>query len=403
MTTNRTAPAAALASALLGLVLAGCTAGGSTDDTKLPPEASLRLHPHGDAGQWLDPVYAKGIGSQYVTMNEVCAVTRELVVEVQRGPMGEPTVMARSLQGGGVHWQLEDSDCRPGALLPADPQATEARARSNSVVVRTGEEWRLLDPVSGVERGQLPAEKDTAGVAGIEPLAWAGSLLVVQSGSELVGIDGQKEAWRLSIPARAEVTVLADGHAGITDFQGSQVSVVDLETGKTTMSTAVPDAHWITWASDGYVQKVQETDPEYAFFDLEGREVDRTKGVSQYRFVPGPAQGVTLPVADHRRAGTVVGVSGQGVPALFADERQRDFTRAGAVEELPDSIISLQGVSLDGSLLMFDRDPEGLTILDDEGSEVAAWPLPTGEQSIESGRIVIRGDSGTWVLLPSPH
>ncbi|RBP65121.1 hypothetical protein DFO66_105227 [Brevibacterium sanguinis] len=389
----------AVAAACVVLVLTGCTAGDPPDE--MPAEAALRLSPHGDEGRWLDPAYAAGIGTQYVTMNEVCAVTKELAIEVQHGAMGESTVMARALDGGAVNWQLEDSTCGPGALLPAAPDKATAAARQDNLLVRTGDGWRLIDPVTSVTRTDVDLGE---GASAAEPLTWAENRLIVRVDvDDLVGVEDGREAWRQSLPARAEVTVLADGHAGVTDFAGHRLSVIDLVTGESTMSTTVPDPHWIRWAGDGYVQKVQETDPEYAYFDLDGREVDRTKGVSQYPFVPGQGDHVTFDVEDHRRGGTVVGVSAQGVPALFADERQRDFTQAGEVEELPDSIISLQGVSVDGSLLLFGRDPDGLTLLDAEGAEVAAWPLPVGELRIESGRIVVTGGSGTWVLLPAPR
>ncbi len=383
---------------LLGLALSGCTGDQASGDSGLPDTARLRLHPHGDPGRWLDAGYRQGFGSAYVTMNDLCAVTRELAIEVESNSAGEPTVLARNLAGGARNWELEGATCSRGALLRGDPQAPVAAARTTHLVVRTADEgWKLIEPTAGVARMTLPLGEN---VTAVEPLTWVGSVLVVETdGSTLLGIENGTQVWSRAVPSRAEVTVLDNGMAGVTDFAGGTVSVVDLKTGKTRHTASVPKPHWITWASDGYVQKVQETDPEYAFFDLDGHEVDRTKGVSQYRFVPDPGSGVTFPLKDHRRAGRVVGVDARGVPQLFEDDRQRDYTRSGQVEELPDSIISLQGVG-SGGLLLFPRKEDGVTVIDQDGDEVAAWPLDYRELWIESGHIVLSGDFGTSVLLP---
>ena len=97
---------------------------------------------------------------------------------------------------------------------------------------------------------------------------------------------------------------------------------------------------------------------------------------------------------------TVVGVDATGTPALTEDAERRIFTRSGEIAELPDSLIILQGVSADGSLLLFPGTPDGLVLIDDAGEQVASWPLGFSELRIESGLIVIGGESGTSVLLP---
>lgn len=396
----------ALAVALV--VLSACTP--DPNDPDLPPEADLQLTPHGDAGTWLDDAYAAGFVDQYATPNEVCAVTDDVVVEVERGIGGGATVMGRQLRGGGILWEIDDATCGRGALLPENPESTVPAAASASVVVGTQwlsakRAWSLYDPATGTERQALGLG---AAVSSVRPLAWAGAGVVVQTDSnDVVGLEmgtgGERgdEVWRQPIASGAEVTVLGDDHLGVTQVSVNRVSVIDMAAGENVLSKPVPDASEITWASDGYVENVQETDPEYAYFDLRGNEIDRTKGVSQYPFVPSPRDGVTFPIADHRKAGTVVGVSAAGTPALFQDERQRDFTQAGEIEDLPGSIIGLLGVSADGSLLLFDRGPDGLVLLDETGAEVGEWPLGYSELRIESGLIIVSGTSGTAVLLPS--
>ncbi len=390
--------------AVLGLTLSACT-----DDPDLPPEAQVQLTPHGDEGAWLTDAYAAGFVAQYATANEVCAVTEDMAIEVERGVGGDSTVMGRQLRGGQLLWQIDDATCGQGALLPGDPDSSVPAASAATVVVGTQWQsgmraWSLVDPATGTERQALGLGPE---VASAQPVAWAGTRVVVRTGDEdLVGLDmgtGEKkgsEVWRSPVAAGSEVTVLVDDLLGVTNQRGKRIIVLDLGSGEERLSTAVTRPDWITWASDGYVEKIQETDPEYAFVDLDGREVDRTTGVSQYPFVPDPREGVTFPLPDHRQAGTVVGVSADGTPALVQDERQSDFTRSGEIAELPDSLIMLQGVSADGSLLLFPGTPDGLVLIDDAGEQVATWPLGYSELRIESGLIVIGGESGTSVLLP---
>lgn len=403
MTSVRTITALAV---VLGLALSGCTP--SSPD--LPPEADLQLSPHGDDGKWLDDAYAAGIEGQYATPNEVCAVTGDVVVEVERGTGGDSTVMGRDLRGGEILWEIDDATCGQGALLPGDADSTTPAAASATVAIGTQwlsakRAWSLYDPATGTERQALGLGPE---VSSVRPLAWAGTRVVVQTGIEdLIGIDmgtsGDRgdEKWSTPVAAGAQVTVLADGFLGVTDQLGKRISVIALDSGEVRLTTDVARPDRITWASDGYVEKIDETDPEYAFFDLDGREIDRTKGITQYPFVPAPRDGVTFPIADHRKAGTVVGVSAAGTPALFQDERQRDFTQAGEAEDLPGSIIGLLGVSADGSLLLFDRGPDGLVLIDETGAEVGEWPLDYSELRVESGLLVVSGGSGTTVLLPS--
>ena len=406
MTSIRSA-AIALA-AVLGLTLTACTAS-SSDDSDLPPEAQVQLSPQGGEGAWLTDAYAAGFDAQYATANEVCAVTDDMAIEVERGVGGDSTVMGRQLRGGQLLWEIDDATCGQGALLPGDPDSSVPAASAATVVVGSRWQsgmraWSLVDPATGTERQALGLGPE---VASAQPVAWAGTRVVVRTGVEdLVGLDmgtGEKkgsEVWRSPVAAGSEVTVLADDLLGVTNQRGKRITVLDLESGEVRLSTAVTRPDWITWASDGYVEKIQETDPEYAFVDLDGREVDRTTGVSQYTFVPQPREGVTFPLSDHRQAGTVVGVDATGTPALTEDAQRRIFTRSGEIAELPDSLIILQGVSADGSLLLFPGTPDGLVLIDDAGEKVASWPLGYSELRIESGLIVIRGESGTSVLLP---
>lgn|GEM_PF-7005445 len=96
-----------------------------------------------------------------------------------------------------------------------------------------------------------------------------------------------------------------------------------------------------------------------------------------------------------------MGVGADGVPALFQDERQRDFTRAGRVEELPDSIISLQALSADGSVLAFRNARDGVVLIDPHGAPIADWPAPSGELRVEAGRLVLARTPTAYVLLPA--
>ena len=392
---SQATPAARRTTALRALALVGGLAllsGCASGTAEAPPTeaAPLELHPVGDPGQWLDTGYADGVTATYATANTVCGIADDLVIEMQTGPSFASRVLARPLAGGDVLWEAEDARCAPGAVL--DGSALVARSWSGEP------DWQLVDVATGETTLDLTLETERSSV---DIVAQIDDLLVVSSAEGgLTGLrDGMPE-WSAAVPAGATITALDDGHLGVLDGLGDRLLIIDGRSGDTTLEQDVERADWITWASDGYVEKINESDPEYAFFDVSGAEVDRTVGVSQYRFAPSPESGVTFPIADHVAAGRVVGVSADGIPSLFQDERQRDFTPEGSIE-LPASIISLRGISADGGLLLFRNDADGLVFIDGTGDEVFTWPVESGELSIEAGLLVVESGPTTQVLLPA--
>ena len=374
---------------LTATLVTGCATG--VAPAALPEAAELSLHPVGDEGHWFHDRYAAGVEYAYATPNVVCGIAGNIVVEVQTGPAYGSSVLARYLPRGEVAWEMDDARCEAGSVT------------DGSVVVSasTGDmrETSLVDAVTGTQAADLALKGERADVGLVTRVG--DQFVLTRGGEALIGLRNGVEEWSVPLPPGAEPTALDDGFIGILDGLGDQLMVVDGKTGEIVLNRAVERPDWITWASDGYVQKINESDPEYAFFDLTGAEVDRTLKEAQYRFTPSPNDGITFPIADHIAAGRVVGVSASGVPSLFQDEHQKNFTQAGEVTELPDSIIMLQAVSQDGSLLFFTAPDDTMTMIDSTGKQIFNWPGRVSDLRVESGYIVVTTGTTTQVLLPA--
>lgn len=386
---------AALAVTFAGVaLLAGCT------PPPVKPQAAppAKLHPVGDRGHWIKDTYSGWLGETYSTPNTVCGIADDTVVEFEEG--GDPRanrVVARSLATSRILWQLENGRCSVGsvgqaeALIGVTPQGRIADAQ-----------WRTVDPSTGQTIQDLHFTKTTYLA---EPVTEAGQVKVyLTDGAELIGVESGKEIWRSRAEGNATATALADGLIGISPGLQKELRVIDGATGKDLHTAKVQRYGEITWASDGYSSRINQSDPEYAFFDVNGTEVDRTKGVSQYGFVPRGREGVTFPIADHVAAGRVVGVAADGTPALFQDARQKNFTPAGEIRDLPDSIIGLAALSENGKVLVFTTSPTSdtsrLVAINQEGQTNFTFDLKFSELRVESGYLVLTSDHSTHVLLP---
>ncbi|MBK0417551.1 hypothetical protein JD276_00670 [Leucobacter sp. CSA1] len=392
MRTRSVRPAALTVAA--AALLAGCTAGDA--DPTLPAIADVQLHPVGDPGRWFSEAYADGLGGRYSTMNTLCGVGDGVAVETldASAPDFGTQVQARSLDSGAVLWTLPDLSCAEGAV------------REGAAMLSTGpgeSAWRLVDARSGATREEFALTDPDIGAGRVT--ARVDDLWVVESEQQLVGIGPRPEGgtgrvWQRELGTRVEVTPLGDGMLGVSSGLDGRLSVVDGRTGEVRYETTGVDVgSALTWASDGFVLRVNQSDPEYAFFDLDGEEIDRTVGESQYPFAPRGSEGVTLPIADHVAAGKVTAVARDGAPALFED-RGRHYTRAGQID-LRGSSVLLSDVSADGSMIIVDEPGgEGFIVIDAEGEDVLRWSPPYSELRVEAGYLVVSDLNVTDVLLP---
>ena len=374
---------------LTAALVTGCAAG--APQPTAPGTPQLELHPVGDPGRWFDDRYAGGVDYAYATPNVVCGIAGNMVVEMQEGPAYGNSVLARYLPRGEVAREMDDARCETGSVTADSVVAsvTQEGVRKTSLIeVATGTPTADLSPKGERVNVSLVTRIDDQFVLALD-------------GEALIGLRDGAEQRSVPLPPGAEATTLAKGCLGVLDGLGDQMMMVAGKAGALVLSHTVERPDWITWASDGYVQKINESDPEYAFFDLTGAEVDRTLGKSQYRFVPSPNDEILFPLADHIAAGRVVGVSASGVPSLFQDDHQKDFTPAGEIPELPDSIIMLQAVSTDGSLLFFTAPDDTMTMIDSAGKRVFNWPGDVNDLRVESGYIVVTTGTTTQVLLPA--
>lgn len=386
-----------LAVAALVMALAGtaAVAGCAPAPPKPEPGTPSKLHPVGDPGSWAKDTYAGWKGDTYATPNTVCGISGDVVIEFEKAAdLRDHRVVARSLADSRTLWAVTNARCSVGSVGKSEALIGAAPAGSYGNL-----EWRTVVPSTGKQIQSVTFSERATTASRLTEVG--GVTVYVVDGSGLVGMSAGKEVWRTKIEGNATATALADGAIGLSPGLQKELRVIDGATGKELHTAAVEKHGEIAWASDGYSSLINQSDPAYAFFDVHGTEVDRTKGISQYGFVPRPREGITFPVRDHIAAGRVVGVAADGTPALFQDARQRDFTAAGAVPDLPDSIISLAGLSANGKVLFFTPySASGLAAIDPTGKTIFTLPLDFDHFAIESGYIVLSSDHSTHVLLP---
>lgn len=374
-------------------LLAGCTAGDTTtgSSTELSTDSADLLHPTGDTGAWFDNAYAGGVDSVYSTSATLCGLSDDVSVEQLDGPQYDTRVQGRNLATGKVLWEVADGKCQPGAAT-----GDVALVVSNYV---TDPEWSLIDIASGqvVQTLDTPSTTATASV-----ISFAGDRLITNESRSIAAYDAGAEVWRTPVGVTSDITVLGDDMLGVFDSANKQLTVIDSRTGEQRSRATNVETGSYTWASDGYRLKVNERDPEYAFYDLDGTEVDRTVGDSQYGFVPKPEQGVTFTIQDQLDANTVVGVSADGTPSLYEGTNRQNFTQVGEIE-LPDSILSVKALSADGSLLLMNLSQEDrIVALDGAGHTVWDWAATSNTSvRVEHGYIVLEQGNNTTVLLPA--
>ncbi|UOQ57559.1 hypothetical protein MUN78_01555 [Leucobacter allii] len=434
-------------------LLTGCAAGPGSGGEDLNSDEAIAalgetMHPSGDPGAWFWDAYANGLAGAYSTSDDVCGIGRELppdlesddvpgdiVVEARESP-GSPRVVGRSLSGGAVMWEVPGS-CREGAVVGDTVVVSGfggANARGSTLVsTRTG---RAIM--------QLPRPDDSAQPGDAVPIRWGAAedgildpaaprLYAVGSdtimsvsppdpgAAELEAADPGADPglptgtlnWATAIGAEPEAVPLGDGMIGVTHRLNDRIQILDGTSGEIAVDTAVEDVHALTWLSDGYMLRENESDPAYAFYDLDGAEVERTVGDSQYGFAPGPGQGITYTIADQLAGGTTVGVDAAGRPALIEDDDRKNRLRGATVGErdLPDSIIGLRSVSRDGSLLLFSGESGAepplpgvesgrAVVIDQRGERVIEWPLAEQGVSVVAGYLLARDGASTHVLLP---
>ena len=387
------------------IALSGCSAGFGIGAASVDIETA-RLHPTGPDGAWFSDDYADGPVSSFATSDILCTIAPDAAIALGAGIDSNPDVaivsvrtgnggghvQARRLSDATVLWERQQMSCSPGPMLDGTILLTSTIDADSGAL-------QFVDPRTGKAAIASPTE----GWAGYSrPLGMAGELRVIEARGTLFGMrpDGSV-AWTYLNDFANEIIPLGDGNFAL-EGPNEQVAVFDGHIG--TIRTRLTDipASKVTWASDGYIVNINERDPEYAFYDLDGVERDRTKGKSQYSFVPGETRGVTFTLDDHVRAGSVVGVNREGKISLWETQDRKDHSLAGTINPPgSNSIISVSGVSVSGSHFLF-RAPNdsGYLIVDGKGETVFTWPMPVNELRIEAGYLIFTNRGSTVVLLP---
>ena len=386
--------------AALTLTLAACSPGMSTGGEsgyygETEPSADMQLHPVGDRGHWLSNAYAAESVTAYGTVNQVCGIFDGTVIEEQRSVNFASRVMARNLSNGAVMWERDALTCGESPVVELGLEPGPSLLVSDQNI---GGGWSLIEPTTGADQTALPF---TGGPSTASFVTRHEDVTVYQLGLDrLVGVTGDQRVWETKIPDRNVVTPLTDGVIGVEAELEKRALTIDAQTGEQLWAQDLQDHlfGW-SWASDGMALQVNASDPEYKFIALDGKEVNRTTGISQYRFVPSASDGVLFSIADHALAGTVVGVDAEGHPALWQGAGAKDFTPSGKIS-LPDSIIGLEALSADGNLLLITSDDDDeLQLLDSGGKLVHSWPTPDELQVID-GYLVMTTGATTTIAVP---
>ena len=386
----------AVAGLAVVVLLSACTPGSATGGTTqdLPSKADTQLHPVGDPGLWFNNDYALGVKDVYATANVVCGITDGMIIESQEWPGYTSRVIARSLQYSQIVWEINDSRCVEGSTLDGtvatfSAQMSYGPGNLNLVAADTGE---VLQTVQ-LDEGTYYGAKQISQVDGVR---------VAQIDSELlIGFDANGIVWQTSGLPGVDLTALGDGNIGVSHGLNGWISSIDGKTGETKLPRTKVDVFDVEWASDGYVLGVNESDPEYAFFDLQGKEIDRTVGEFHPGFYPRPYKGITFPLTEHINASTIRAVDATGVPAVVSNDNGYGlFLRGGEIEESQiGELYWPQGVSADGTLVLAYSEGDGFAIYDANGEATITWPLVDGLW-VEGGYIVYNTPDSTQVLIP---
>lgn len=374
----------------IAIITSGCT--GDDAKPKLPPVAAIQLHPHGDPGAWMKDAYADGASRTYATVDTVCGIFDDLVLESRVSYLYGSSVVARTITSGVIQWEAAGVSCNEGSFTPDVGLVVQSDER--------GAPLELLDPLNGVSQ-TLPVGltvKDT------RALTVAGDITVYETGtSNLLGVRGDQVVWTYYADNGTDFYALADGKIGVTKRLEHLASAVDGATGKELFQRELTDStQRPVWASDGLVLSVDQNNAEYSFIGMDGVEVAHTKDESQYRFVPSPGSGVTFPLADHVDGGTVVAVAADGSPAFFEGPQRKTYTQTGPVDLAKnEGILDIMATSADGQLFLYElRLSKGIEVRDAQNKVVFTWVGDLRGVRIVSGYIVLKGQFTTTILLP---
>ncbi len=391
----------------LGLILSGCSAGFGIGAATSEFDTA-RLHPHGPSGAWFSDDYADGVTKTFATSDTLCgiatpvtanaattpdiapAIDPNIAIVSVTGPDRGSYVEARRLGDGAMLWQRAGFNCVEGALLDGFALVTSSDPAA-------GGPAELIDPLTGSTAVAIIADER---IGRASQLGRADDLRVIDAGERLIGVKSDGGiAWTFANDFANSIETLDDGYFALIG-PNERLAVLDGRTGTLRTELSGLGITDVTWASDGYVVRINQSDPEYAFYDLDGEEVGRTVKKSQYSFVPQPSKGVTFTIEDHMKAGRAVGVNETGDIVLWQTSEQKDRSRSGDIR-LPDSIISLGGVSASGDTLLFhDQATDGFVLIDGDANTLFTWPVPTEKLRIEAGYLVVQNGTGSIVLLP---
>lgn len=347
---------------------------------------SLQLTPYGDEGAWFSNDYANGVDGVFAVPGKICGISGGYVFETSGK---NPTVRAWDIQTSNVMWEVDGARC--GSESVSDEGVIIEYPHTD-----TGRQWKVVDVETGEEARDLPIPNEPTSVKFVH--AADDNFIVATGDGELYAVDSGGEIdWNIDAGNEPAFQVLSDSHIGITERMTDRVRIIDVDNGVDTHNENVESKHDIIWASDGFVLKINESDPEYAFFDVEGNEVDRTVGESQYPFVPRPSDGVTFPIEDHVNAGTVVGVAADGQPALFEVDRA-PHTREGRLNDY--RVLDFYEISADGKSLLRDAGDE-LQLVSDSGKTQWTRSLENIDYRVESSYILLYDNHSTQVLIPA--
>lgn len=406
MTPHRRLLRASAAAAALALSLTACSAGATTGGASPEPPAGTPatasptptptarpIKPSGtDAGAWLLPGYAKGLGRTVELAGHHCGVTPDArVILTQSRDDNGLLVTATDLTTGQALWKVPLASCDTGSVDGDVAVIAKATLKGKGVTVAAQRVSAATGEV--LASGALPDDLGTLSLIGEdEQLSYLVAHAERSSSVLALRRDGSR-AWSHDIGEATYDCELLDGALGCTWTSRDQHLVLDAATGGVRVEPF--DATQLAWASDGYVTG----DPLSGFVahDLSGARLEPAPAVAAPR-APGAQNRAHYRIQDLGRGPEVPAVGPQGEPLVVASGTGASFAATGSSLPGFSASSTLHGVTADGSALAYTPSATGTeaVLIGADGTRLASLPV-----KLSAGRDVALLSQSGGVLLTS--
>lgn len=376
-----------------------------------PAGARPLLTPLGaDAGAWLAPGYADGLGRTFDAEGTPCGVTPDgaILLLQARNAQQQLEVRALDLTTGEKLWSTAPGSCEPGAVIGTVAVVARATEKPQGGYAVAALRVRASDGEVLTE-GDVP--DDLGGLTAIGEDGRRTYLFVHAEESSIMAMnpDGST-AWSAPVPPGGTVATcrLLDETLGCGGTASASLAWA-LNTGDGSFRVQPFRSTEVTWAHDGYVMGHGAT--AFVAHDLSGSPVG--VDVAAVPGLPAPNTRTSFRLADFASGVTAVDRDGRAVLVEEFDQfglGTSTFAQTGVA--LPDAGLQtvMEAVSSDGAVVAYRPSRTGTTLLlrTSRGTQVGSLDVkldPTGDTGITvdmmGGLLVSSSASGlTTVYFP---